>query len=300
VGKPGPFSSTAATVNTPFEYHRPASVPEACELLHGLGPQALPLAGGTDVLVDLRRGSKEPRHLVSLADLDELKEMELGPGEWRIGALVTPDRLEGSERICSARPEFLDAVGVFGSPQVRRRATIGGSLCTAASCGDLAPLLVVLGARVELAGPAGRREMALGEFFSDHRTTRLGRGEILVSVIIPAPVKGGGAAYRAFGLRAENFITVAGVAAWLLIEEGVCTGARVALGAVAPTPLMVPAAGDLLVGQEVSGTLVREVAVGARAVAAPISDLRGSANHRRELVEALCERTLHAALGRAQ
>jgi carbon-monoxide dehydrogenase medium subunit len=220
-------------------------------------------------------------------------------GEWRIGALVTPDQLEASERVRSIRPELLDAVGVFGSPQVRRRATVGGSLCTAASCGDLAPLLVALGARVVVAGPGGRRELSLEGFFSDHRATRLERGEILVTVIIPPHLPGEGASYQAFGLRAENFITVAGVAAFLRMEEGFCTQERVALGAVAPTPILVPGLEELLVGGQVGDRIIRDVARTARAEAAPISDLRGSAEHRRELVEALCVRALQRARERA-
>jgi CO/xanthine dehydrogenase FAD-binding subunit len=293
-------SSNNTTVKTPFQYHRPSSVPEACQLLLELGPQALPLAGGTDVLVDIRRGAKRPRHLVSLAELEELRGMDAADGEWRIGALITPAQLEASKSLCSARPEFLDVVGVFGSPQVRRRATVGGSLCTAASCGDLAPLLVALDARVELVGPEGRRELALEAFFSDHRNTRLGPGELLVKVIIPVREEGDGAAYQAFGLRAENFITVAGVAASLRMEEGVCTRARLALGAVAPTPVLVPGVEERLLGGEVGEGVIRDVALAARAASAPISDLRGSAEHRRELVEALCERALHSARERAQ
>jgi CO/xanthine dehydrogenase FAD-binding subunit len=295
----GSISNNTAAMNAPFEYHRPTSLSEACHLLLELGPEALPLAGGTDVLVDLRRGSKRPRHLVSLADLEELREMVTEDGEWRIGALITPAELEASESVRSLRPELLDAVGVFGSPQVRRRATVGGSLCTAASCGDLAPLLVALGARVEVAGPRGRRELSLEGFFDDHRSTRLEPGEILVKVIVPAVSPGEGAAYRAFGLRAENFITVAGVAAFLRMEEGLCTQARVALGAVAPMPVLVSGVEECLVGAEVGETVIQDVARAARAAATPISDLRGSAEHRRELVEALCIRALQTARERA-
>jgi len=265
-----------------------------------LGPEALVLAGGTDVLVDLRRGSKKPRHLVSLLELDELKGIAVEDGELRIGSLVTPARLEGSEMVRSSRPELLDVVGVFGSPQVRNRATVGGNLCTAASCGDVAPLLVVLGTRVVLAGPGGRRELPLEEFFSDHRTTRMEPGEILVEVVVRPRSSGEGAAYRTFGLRAENFITVAGVAAFLQLEEGMCTRARIALGAVAPTPLPVSAATERLVGGPIDEPAVRGAATAAREAATPISDLRGSDQHRRELVEALCERALYAALERAE
>ena len=278
-----------------FEYHRPASIHEACLLLRQLGEGAQPLAGGTDLLVDIRRGAKRAGHLVSLADLDELRSLGEVGGELRIGALVTPARLGASELVRELRPELLDAVGVFGTPQVRNRATVGGSLCTAASCGDLAPLLVALGARVEVVGPEGQRELPLEGFFHQHRRTTLNRGEILVAVCVPVRSALEGGAYRAFGLRADNFITVAGVAAWVKLGEGVCSGARIALGAVAPTPLRVPEAEARLVGTKLDEAVMAEAAQSAREAALPLSDLRGSAEHRRELVESLCERALRVA-----
>jgi carbon-monoxide dehydrogenase medium subunit len=287
-------------VDPSFEYHRPASLAEACTLLSRLGPEALPLAGGTDVVVDLRRGLQRPRHLVSLADLKELRRIVVEESELRIGASITPARLETSEVVASARPELLDAVGVFGTPQVRNRATVGGNLCSAASCGDLAPLLVALSARAVVAGPEKRRELPLEEFIGDHRRTVLEPGEILVEVVVPTRGSGEGVAYRAFGLRAANYITVAGVAAFLRLEEGVCRQARIALGAVAPTPVLVPAAAERLVGSPLDEAAIGEAARAARAGAAPLSDVRGSAEHRRELVEALCVRALRAAEGRAR
>ena len=300
VGFPDLDCNKPDTMNPPLEYHRPAALSEACDLLLKLGPEAQVLAGGTDVLVDLRRGSNRPHHLVSLSDLDELKGIASGDGELRIGALVTPAELEGSELVRSVRPELLDVVGVFGSPQVRNRATIGGNLCTAASCGDLAPLLMVLGSRIGLRGPTGHREIPLHDFFGDHRSSGLAAGEILVEVVVPATMRGEGAAYRTFGLRAENFITVAGVAAFIRLDEGVCREARIALGAVAPTPVLVPEAEARLVDEAIDETTIREAALAARAAAMPISDVRGSTDHRRELVEALCKRSLHASLRRAQ
>ncbi len=287
-------------MDSSFEYHRPASLSEACELLSRLGPQALPLAGGTDILVDLRRGARDPQHLVSLADLKELQQIVLEDGELRIGALVTPARLEASGAVGSARPELLDTVEGFGTPQVRHRATVGGNLCSAASCGDLAPLLVVLGARAVVAGPKERREFPLEALFRDHRRTVLEPGQILVEVVVPARGSGEGAAYRAFGLRAAVFITVAGVAAFLRLEDGLCRAARIALGAVAPTPVRVPAAEGRLVGGPLDEAAIGEAARAAREAAAPISDVRGSAEHRRELVEAMCARALRAAEERAR
>jgi CO/xanthine dehydrogenase FAD-binding subunit len=286
-------------VDPSFEYHRPVSLSEACALLSKLGREALPLAGGTDVIVDLRRGLKRPRHLVSLSDLEELRQIVVEDGELRIGASITPAQLEASDLVASARPELLDAVGAFGTPQVRNRATIGGNLCSAASCGDLAPLLVALGARAVVAGPKRRRELPLEEFFGDHRRTALEPGEILVEVTVPAKSSGEGAAYRAFGLRAANYITVAGVATVVRLEKGVCRQARIALGAVAPTPSLVPSAVECLVGRPMDEASIRGAARAAREAAAPISDVRGSAEHRRELVEALCVRALRAAGERA-
>ncbi len=249
--------------------------------------------------MDMKRGSKRPAHLVSLSALEELKRISLAGEELRIGALATPAAVEASSAIRSARPELLDAVGVFGTPQVRYRATVGGNLCTAASCGDLAPLLMVLGAEVSIQGPDGRRDLSLEEFFQDHRKTRLRTGEILVEVRVPVRAAGEGAGYEVFGLRAANFITVAGVAASLRITGGECRGARVALGAVAPTPLPVPAAEECLLGRRLDSETFRGAARAARDAAAPISDIRGSSQHRSELVEVLCRRVLEKAWDRA-
>lgn len=281
------------------DYHRPGSLSEACSLLNALGPDALPLAGGTDVMVDLRRGTKKPHHLVSLADLEELQGISLADGTLRIGALATPSRLEQSAEVLAARPELFDAIGVFGTPQVRNRATVGGNLCTAASCGDLAPLLLALGAEALIQGPGEERIVPLEEFFGDHRKTLLGPGQILVEVAVSARAPGEGAAYQAFGLRATNFITVAGAAARVRVEGGRCEEARLALGAVAPTPFLVPAAARTLVGCALSEEDLHRAGSVAAEAADPISDVRGSADHRRELVRELTVRALRIARERA-
>jgi carbon-monoxide dehydrogenase medium subunit len=251
-------------------------------------------------MVDLRRGLKRPSHLVSLADLKELRKIVAEKGKLRLGALVTPEQIRTSKDVLLSRPELMDAVEVFGTPQVRRRATLGGNLCTAASCGDLAPLLMVMGARVVVATPEGPRDLSLVEFFGDHRKTVLEPGHLLSEVVIPAKVPGEGGAYRAFGLRATNFITVAGAAAYLRVAGGRCTEARLALGAVAPTPFLVPGAAQVLVGTDLRNEDLASAGLASAAAATPISDVRGSAEHRREVVEKLCVRALCAARERAQ
>ncbi len=251
-------------------------------------------------MVDLRRGSRVPDHLISLADLHELREVTREEGRLRIGALVTPAQLEDSPEVRDARPELLDAVGAFGTPQVRNRATVGGNLCTAASCADFAPLLLALSARVVVAAPEGTRELPLAEFFGDHRKTILESGHILAHVLVPERTPGEGAAYEAFGLRATNFITVASVAAFLRFDGGICSGARIALGAVAPTPVLVRDAEELLVGSAGSEDDFAGAAARAATASSPITDIRGSAEHRRELVQDLCVRALLKARGRAR
>jgi carbon-monoxide dehydrogenase medium subunit len=282
------------------EYHRPGSVIEACRLLQDLHPDGLLLAGGTDVMVDLRRGTKTPSHLISLADLQELRGVRLEEETLTIGALVTPAQLEASAEVQAARPELLDAVGVFGTPQVRNRATVGGNLCTAASCADFAPLLLALSARIIIAAPEGNREVLGDEFFGNHRKTILAGGHVLAEILVPVRKPGEGAAYEAFGLRATNFISVASAAARLRFEGAVCSEASLALGAVAPTPVLVGGARDLLVGSRAEEEDLAAAAVAAAEASAPISDIRGSAVHRRELVEELSLRVLRKARGRAR
>lgn len=281
-------------------YHRPASLGEACALLAELGEEALPLAGGTDVLVDLRRGAGQARHVVSLRDLEELRGVRLEEDGLRIGALTTPAELAASEVLQGARPELIEVVQVFAGPQIRNRATVGGNLCTATSCADFPPLLIALGARVRLVGPDGARDLALEDFFVDARKTALGPGEVLVEISVPARIPGEGARYEAFGLRAGSFITVAGVAAVLRLAGEVCLGARVVLGAVGPTPLLVREVEVLLLDRAPDDDALREAAAAATAAALPISDVRGSAEHRRDVVRALAMRALVTARERAR
>lgn len=257
-----------------MEYHRPDTLAQARELLESLD-EALPLAGGTDVVVDLKAGLKSPRHVVSLHAIPELHGVVEKNGALVIGALTTPAELAASKVVRNVRPELGECVKVFGGPQVRNRATVGGNLCTAASCADLPPMLLALNATVTI---HGERELPLAEFFVDNKRTVLRRGEIVTHVTVPARREGEGAAYEAFGRRGGSFITAAGVAAV------VCKGtARLGLGAVAPTPLLVEAP-------------LEEAPRKARAAVAPITDIRGTAEHRAELVEVLARR----AIGRAQ
>lgn len=277
-----------------LEYHRPATLDEAVALLSSLDG-ALPLAGGTDVIVDLRRGARAARHVVSLRDLEELRGIRVDDGTLRIGALTTPAALRTSEAVRAARPELLEAAAAFGNPQVRNRATVGGNLCNASSCADLPPLLVACGARAHLRGPEGSRSLPVEDLFTGPRATALGRAELLVALTLPVKTPADAAAYAPFGLRAASYITVAGVAAWLRVTDGVCRDARVVLGAVAPTALLASEAGAGLVGTTLGPDAIAAAAAAAREAALPLSDVRGSAAYRDDLVEVLARRALARA-----
>lgn len=284
-----------------LEYHRPASLEEACMLLQQLGAEAMPLAGGTDVIPDLGRGLKTARHVVSLRDLDELRGIRVESGVLRIGALATPAQIAAADEVSAWRPELLDAVRVFGTPQVRNRATLGGNLCSAASCGDLPPMLIALGAQARLLGPDGERAVALEEFFVGARETRLEPAEVLVDVVVPVRKPREGACYEVFGRRGAGFITVAGVAACVRLGEAdLCESARVVLGAVAETPLYVPEAGARLEGRTLDDDALAAAAECARVASRPICDVRGSAEHRADVLEVLATRALRAARERAR
>jgi len=285
---------------TTVSYHRPASLAEAVDLLSRLEGDALPLAGGTDVIVEFGRGTLTARHVVALRDVPELAGVRRKSGRLQIGASTTPARIAASEAVAEARPELLDAVRAFGTPQVRNRATLGGNLCTATACADLPPILIACGATVRLQGRDGERSLPLADFFVGPRETVRKPSEILVDVTVAEKTPQDGAGYETFGLRRASFITVAGVAAWVRLDEGTCREARVVLGAVGPTPLFAREAGTCLVGGRLEAAALDEAAAAAARAALPISDVRGSADQRRHLVEVLTRRALKRALERTR
>lgn len=278
-----------------FEYHRPASLPQACRLLNRL-PEAWVLAGGTDLLVDLSNGLKVARNVISLRGINGLEEIREIKEGLSIGAACTARRIESSPLIGSHFPELVELVQVFASPPVRTLATVGGNLCSAVACGDFPVLLIALGARVELISTEGKRRLDLGDFFSGNRRTMRRRDEVLSRILVPLKPPTAQAVYLKFQRRASNSLAVAGVAVYLDLQEGICRKARVVLGAVAPTPLVAAAAAAALEGNRPDEDTITRAAELARKAARPISDLRGSAEYRRELVEVLTRRALQKVI----
>lgn len=295
-----------------IELHQPRTLEEACETLARCGADARPLAGGTDLLVDLKTGRLRVGHLVSLRQIPGLSGAAEHNGGLRIGALTTITQLD---RRLRAAPRFAclrEATTQMAGPQIRNLATVGGNLAAAVPCADLPPILTAMNATVALwscapdsrgqaagdtRGRAGNERLVpLEAFLAGPRQTVRREDEVLTEVRVPRPPPGFGAAYARFALRDGNAIAVAAVAASLRLDEaGVVRAARVVLGAVAPVPLLVDQVERVLVGRPAEEQTFAAVAELARDAAQPISDVRGSADFRRELVEVLTRRALAAA-----
>jgi carbon-monoxide dehydrogenase medium subunit len=274
----------------PFAYHRPRSVEEACRLLAD-DPKAYPLAGGTDLLVHIKRWQKQPSAVVNLKAIPGLSEIRAEDSRIRIGALTSLNRLIAHPAIAAEYPVLPYTALFMGSPAIRNLATVGGNLCNASPAADLPPVLLVLDAEVAMVGPWGSRRLPLREFFTGPGKAALAPGEILTEVSF-ARRAGWAVRYERLDVRRAMDIAIAGAAVALRMEGRRCAEARVALAAVAPTPIRVPEAEAALVGRELTeGTLALAAAL-AREAARPIDDIRASAYYRREMVAMLVRRGL--------
>jgi len=281
-----------------FGYLAPESLAEAVAML-AAHPDATPLAGGTNVLVQVKEGHRDVTTLLSLRRLPELHQMTYGDGV-RIGAGVTMARIAADAHIRAGYTALATAAALLGSVQTRNMATLGGNLCNASPSADTAPPLLALDAIAVIAGPDGERAIPLAGFFLGPGRTALAPGELLREIVLPAPQPRTGSAYVRHIPRAAMDISVVGVAAALQLDEAGRIGtARLALGAVAPTPLLVPEVEILLSGQEPGDALFAAAAEKAQATAQPLSDVRASAEFRRHLVGVLTRRALRAALAQA-
>jgi carbon-monoxide dehydrogenase medium subunit len=278
----------------------PTSVEECLRALADRGPDARVVAGGTDLVPQLKAGMLQTGCVVDLSGVKQLRQLARANGSGlRIGAAVTARTLERDAAVKKAYPALSESGALVGSVQVRNLATLGGNLCNAAPSADMAPPLLALDAEAVIAGPNGTRRVPLASFFLGVRRTVLEPGELLVEIVVPDPRPHRGGNYRRHTPRRELDIAVVGVASQLTLAQGVCTKARIALAAVAPTPVRATAAERLLEGQPVTPELIERAAAAAVEAARPISDQRGSADFRRHLVQVLTRRTLTTALARA-
>jgi aerobic carbon-monoxide dehydrogenase medium subunit len=283
-----------------FELLLPGSVDECVKALaHGASDAKL-LAGGTDLLPQLKNGLLKPARVIDLSGVARLRTIEAGNGQGlRVGSAVTARTLELDRAVRAKYLSLAESGALVGSVQVRNLATLGGNICNAAPSADMAPPLLALDAEAVITGPKGERRVPIGAFFTGVRRTVLAPDELLVELVVPNPGPHSGGNYLRHTPRRELDIAVVGVASQLTLANGVCTKARIALAAVAPVPLRATAAEQALQGQAVTHDLIKRAADLAVEAARPISDQRGSADFRRHLVRVLTRRTLTTALARA-
>jgi len=286
-----------------IDYVAPTSIQEAIELMASKGDQARAMAGGTDLLVQLRGGRRTSEVVVDIKDIAELNELTYDSQKGlTIGAAVPCYKIYQDDEISGLYPGLVDSASLIGSIQIQGRASIGGNLCNSAPSADAIPALIALGAVANVAGPSGTRQIAVEEFCTGPGQNVLGSGEILVSVSIAAPQDKSGAAYLRFIPRNEMDIAVAGVGASVLLDSSGqnFVSARIALASVAPTPVFSKAAGDALAGKPVSEDSINEAAEKAMGDAKPITDMRGTIKQRTHLIGVLTRRTLDNAIKRAR
>ena len=283
-----------------FELILPESVDDCVRALAQRGPETKLLAGGTDLLPQLKNGLLKPARVIDLSGVARLRAIEPADGRGlRIGAAVTARTLELDKSVRARYLSLAESGALVGSVQVRNLATLGGNLCNAAPSADMAPPLLALDAEAVITGPKGERRVPIAAFFTGVRRTVLAPDELLLELVVPTPAPHSGGHYLRHTPRRELDIAVVGVASQLTLANGVCTKARIALAAVAPVPVRATAAEQALEGQPVTPDRIARAADLAVEVARPISDQRGSVEFRRHLVRVLTRRTLITALARA-
>lgn len=282
-----------------FELALPRSVDEALKILKDRGSDAKLLAGGTDLLPQLKNGLIKPACVIDLSGVERVRSVQGDARGLRVGAAVSARALERHAAARATYTSLSESAALVGSVQVRNLATLGGNLCNAAPSADMAPPLLALEAEAVIVGPKGERRVPLATFFTGVRRTVLAPDELLLEIVVPAPGPRSGGNYLRHTPRRELDIAVVGVASQLTLSNGVCSKARIALAAVAPTPVRATAAEQALEGQPVTPGAIERAAELAVGVAKPISDQRGSADYRLHLVRVLTGRTLRTALARA-
>ena len=284
-----------------MRYEAPETLDAAVALLAGADGAARLLAGGTDLLVQLRAETIEPALVVDVKRIPELRAIAAEDGGFRIGAAVTGAELGEHAALKATWPGVVEAVELIGSTQIQGRASLGGNLCNASPAADSVPALIAAGATVSIAGPGGRREAPVEAIVTGPGKTSLAKGEIVVSFFLPARPPRSGDAYLRFIPRTEMDIAVVGVGISLTLDEGgTCGAARVVLGAVAERALLAPEAAEALIGSALDAAALARLGEAASAACRPIDDKRGTKVYRIKVAAVLARRTAQSALERAR
>jgi carbon-monoxide dehydrogenase medium subunit len=280
-----------------FDFHEPASIGEACEILATYGPKAKLMAGGTDLMVNMKKKMLTPDHIVSLSKITALQGMTEKDGRILIGARFTAAELSADPQVKKRLAALRAGATALGSPLIRNRATIGGNIVSARPAADLPPALIAYKATLILESSQGRREIPLERFFKGPGWTELQPQEMLTHISVPIPRDGEGAGYINLGVRKSCDCNIVNLAASIALasEDGSIKEARIVMGSVGPTPLRARSAEAVLKGRKPDSDLFRKAGEAARQDCTPIDDFRGGASYRNAMVGVLTRRTLAIA-----
>ena len=282
-------------------YEAPSTLEQAISILRTYGERARPLAGGSDLIIQMRMGLRRPEHVVDVKHIKELQEFSFDSrAGLRVGAAVSCTDICARPEMHRHYPGLTEAAHLIGSVQVQNRATMGGNLCNGSPAADTTPALIARGARARVAGPKGEREVPVEKFCIAPGRTVLEPGELLVQILIAPPAPHSSDAYLRFIPRNEMDIAVVGVGSAVTLDGDRVKAARIALGAVGPTPIFAAKAGESLAGKRLDDAAIETAARLAIEASSPIDDMRGTIEHRRHVTGVLTRRTLRIAAERAR
>lgn len=282
-------------------YAKASSVEDAIDLLNKGGPAARVLAGGTDIIIQARERRREVNLFVDIKDIPETQGINYDPAEGlTIGAATPAYRIYNNEDVKRHYPALVQAVSVIGGVAIQGRASLGGNLCNSGPAADSVPAMIVLQGTATIAGPNGRRSVAIEDFNTGPGRNILEPGEFVVSLHFPATAPNSGAGWERFIPRNEMDIAVVNAASYLRFDGDNVADARIAIGAVAPKCLLVDAAAQALIGKPLTDETIAAAGAAAKDAATPIDDMRGTIKQRKHLSDVLVQRTLRLAAQRAR
>jgi carbon-monoxide dehydrogenase medium subunit len=284
-----------------FEFEAPASVTVACELLAQADGEGRLMAGGTDLLVKMKRGALAPRLVISLSRIEELTRVDYAEGTLCLGACTTMARIAAAPEIVASWQALAEGAGWVGGPVIRNRATVGGNIINARPCADTLPPLIALGAKLRLQSSTGARTVELDGFMKGPGRCGIESGEVLTSIELPAPPLHSGSCYIKITRRAAMEVTIVGCAASVVLDAASerVTQARLVFTSVAPISLRIPSAESIVEGQAPTAQVLQAAAEEARRVAPAIGDHRAPQDYRSDVVAVIARRALKAAIERA-
>lgn len=284
-----------------MNYQSPETVDAAVAALSAAGSAGRVLAGGTDLLVQMRSGHRNPEHIVDVKNIPEMRSVSMSADGFRIGAAVSGAELAEQAEVVAEWPGVVEAFELIGSTQIQGRATLGGNLCNGSPAADSVPAMIAARTVAIVAGPGGQREVPVEDIMTGPGKTSLAEGELVVEFTLPRRAPRSGDAYLRFIPRTEMDIAVVGAGVNLTVDDqGVCQDARVSLGAVAPTPLVVADAAAALIGTKLDDDALNKAAAAASAACNPINDKRGTIEYRVKVAGVLTRRAAKIAYDRAR